>query len=356
LVSAKVRKEDMDPWIDTDYIDVGEDILEKVGDALKTTDLFVLLVSAVALESGWVDRELKFIARRQIKEKRVLIMPFIIDETPVDSLPWFLTTLNVQTVRPDEVGATVVASAVRRALGRRSVLPAPKSSPQNRFKGDPRIDRLINGVRFLDQEAAAAAAIEIVKTTGPSGQNELFEALLNYQDYPGDQEFLMRALSIIERCAELAPWLFDHEVLSRMAAHPDFSVRSSAASICMDFVQFAPDRAPVDILIKLAVYDEDWYVQAPANAALKAMARALPAVLRIFFMRLHSPDAEERNHAASALLGIAAEEPEILEPEELQRELSRLKRIGDKDAVRDIERALPKVQRARRVSRYKYGI
>ena len=69
------------------------------------------------------------------------------------------------------------------------------------------------------------------------------------------------------------------QTTSGMAAHQNFSVRSSAASICMDLGHSAPALVPLDILLKLVVYDEDWYVEAPAAAALKAMARSFPDIL-----------------------------------------------------------------------------
>src|ERR1700693_4194863 len=56
---------------------------------------------------------------------------------------------------------------------------------------------------------------------------------------------------------------------------------SSAAFICMNLAQYAPELVPLDILERLSVHDEDWYVQAPANAALKAMIRSIPATLHI---------------------------------------------------------------------------
>jgi hypothetical protein len=82
----------------------------------------------------------------------------------------------------------------------------------------------------------------------------------------------------------------------------------------MNLAQFAPNLVPVELLIKLSVHSEDWYVETPANAALKAMARSMPAVLHTFFTRLHSQDAEKRVHAAHALRDIAKREPEILDP------------------------------------------
>jgi hypothetical protein len=106
--------------------------------------------------------------------------------------------------------------------------------------------------------------------------------------------------------------------MSRMATHTNFSVRSTAAAICMDLAHSAPDRVPLDLVMKLSVYDEDWYVQAPANASLKAMARVTPEVLRIFLVRLRSSNFEESAHSASAIRDIADNEPELFSPEVLQ--------------------------------------
>jgi len=223
------------------------------------------------------------------------------------------------------------------------------------FHPDARVDELIKNVRLGDRDSTVEPAVEIIRATDASGSNELFQTLLNYQDCQ-DQDALWKALPTIEACVEFAPHLVDHAMLNRMAENPDFSVRSSAASICMDLAQFAPDRVPVHLLIRLSVYSEDWYVESPANAALKAMARSMPAVLRIFFMRLRSQDAAERAHAARALAEIAGREPEILDPDELRKEISRLKALGDGKAATAIAKVLPKVQRAPRLKGYKYGL
>lgn len=130
--------------------------------------------------------------------------------------------------------------------------------------------------------------VEIIRWDYPSGQNDTFNALLSYQDCSSEDERLWGALNTIECCVHLAPWIITHLQLSRMTAHGNFSVRSAAASICMDLAHSAPGRMPLDLAMKLSVYNEDWYVQAPANAALKAMVRTTPEVLRIFHLRLRS--------------------------------------------------------------------
>ena len=230
------------------------------------------------------------------------------------------------------------------------------SSKFLQFKEDPRIDKLLANVGIGDWDYARDAAIEILKTTNESGQNELFESLLGYQEHPYNEDIRWSSLITIESFIELAPWLLDRKLLVRMANHKDFSIRSSAASICMSFSQFAPDRIPMDILLKLASPYEDWYVRSPAVAALKAMAYQRQSVLRIFFKQLHDSDPNVREYAAAAIVDIARTEPEILDPTELDRELLRLKQIGDHASETYIAEAIPKVKRVKRSVPYKYGL
>lgn len=236
-----------------------------------------------------------------------------------------------------------------------SISSAAATDSQKVFEPDPRIDTLIKDVQLGNKESTTEPAMRIIAATDSAGRNELFSALLRYQ-YCADQELLWKALPTIEACAEFSPFLVSRSVLWEMAQNPDFSVRSSAASICMDLAQFAPDRVPVDLLTRLSVHSEDWYVESPANAALKAMARHMPAVLRIFFMRLHSTSPDERVHAAHALGDIAKKEPEILDQDEIRRESARLRTLGDKDSAAVLKTILQRVQRVRRVDGYKYGL
>lgn len=223
------------------------------------------------------------------------------------------------------------------------------------FRRSQRIEVLVRNVDLGDKQSTAKPAISIVKATDERGRNELLDELLDYVNCE-DQEMLWRVLPTIEACSEFAPDLFTRDVLNRLGSHPDFSVRATAASVCMSLAQFAPDRVPVDLLIKLSVFSEDWYVERPANAALKAMAKPMPAVLEIFFARLRSGDAEERIHAAREIAEIAGTEPGVLDPAALKLELSRLESTGDRDAAAVISKALPKVQRSRRAQGYKYGL
>jgi hypothetical protein len=231
---------------------------------------------------------------------------------------------------------------------RKAALLPPK------VKKDPAVDRIIGKVGLGQWKTATAAALEIIEQTDENGRNELFEVLLEYQNV--EDESLWPALHVIEMCADLAPSLMNRTKLTRMARHANYTVRSSAASICMDWANFAPSLVPIDLLLKLSVHDEDWYVQAPANAALKTLVRSIPGVLQIFYSRLRGADEEARAHSAACLLGIAETEPELLDRDDLVSARSELARIGDRDALEYIVRSLAMVKPRPDTTRYKYGL
>ncbi len=355
LVAQELHKANLAPWIDSAKILAGDDILEEIGGGLKTMDLLLFLVSRNALESPWVDRELKFASMKTIKDKEIRILPFIIDDTPIDDLPWYVSALHARHVAPNSAGAGEILRQVQDVLRKRVPPPSQEHSTRVEVKGDRRVDLLINAVQLADWAAAEFAALEIVKTTDSSGRNELFDALLEYQDLTDDDPRFWGALHTIECCIRLAPWLITHSMISRMANHWNFSVRSSAAAICLDLAHAAPDRVPFDVVAKLSSFDEDWYVETPATSAIKAMARTFPTVLKLFFSRIHGPSLDERQHAAYALYDIASQEPEILNADELQDALLHLRAIGDNDTYRRMAKALSKVKAVEHRPQYRYG-
>lgn len=354
-VVASLRTSDMSPWIDREQIITGDDIFDQLEDGLRSMDVLIFLISQSSLESGWVDREVKFAAEREIKEKRILIFPFIIDGTPIDALPWFLNHRHAPHIGQNRGGVEFILTSLRTALERRTKKDTKRMPQNDTFKRSSQIDRILKNVNLGDWRAAGRAAIEIVVATDKSGDNHLFRALADYPNHLNDDD-CWPILMTLESCIQLAPWLASRELLYSMGKHPNFAVRSAAASICLDLAQFAPDRVPFDILLGLSVHNEDWYVQAPATAALKSMAQSQPAILEVFLMRLRSNDPQARAHAASALADIAEREPEILNGEELTSELGRLEKLGDKESIDYVAKALSKVQIINKTIRYKYGI
>jgi hypothetical protein len=352
-VAEALRASDLVPWIDKERIHVGTDILDELGKGLTAMDLFVLIVSCAAVESGWVKKEIGYAAYREIMEKKVLILPFIIDETKVTDLPWHVQNRNVAAITADHSGVEAIVNAVRHGLEQREAPTTRAGAP--RFNRVREVEVLIKRRELGDWDAAEENALEVLAHTDANGRNTLFEAILTYRDAE-EQETVMNALAIAEMCVGIAPWIMDRAKIFDLARHPDFSVRSSAASICMEMARVAPGQVPVDILLRLSRYDEDWYVQAPANAALKTIAHAVPGVLRIFFDRLRSENRDEREHAASQLFSISTTEPEILDKEALEGTLRDLTKRRDATAKQIIAKTIANIRNSKRKAKYKYGL
>jgi nucleoside phosphorylase len=223
------------------------------------------------------------------------------------------------------------------------------------FEPNIEVESLIRGIELGDWDASADAAIQVIGKTLHDGTNPIYGALLKYYSSPSEN-LRWAATQVVECTVALSPHLLDRGILARLAIHRDFSIRASAASICMELANVEPSRVPLDILIPLSSYNEDWYVQAPANAALKTMLGAMPGIYRIFRARLRSSNADEREHAASILADIARKEAQLLDAKDLQAQIKWLRASKDRKAADILAKILPLVRRASHRSNYKYGL
>jgi len=72
--------------------------------------------------------------------------------------------------------------------------------------------------------------------------------------------------------------------------------------------------------------------------------------------RLPSQAADERAHAARAILEITEKEPEILDPKMLGSAIKQLRTVSDKGALRSLLKAADLVKETEYVGGYKYGL
>lgn len=223
------------------------------------------------------------------------------------------------------------------------------------FEPNAEVEQLICRIKLGDWDASADAALEVVAKTLSNGTNPTYDALLKYYNCPSE-DLKWAATQVIECVLGLCPDLLSKEDIRYLARHPDFSLRASAASICMEISNVDPSRVPLEILIPLSFYNEDWYVQAPANAALKTMMSTMPNIYRIFRVRLHSGNADEREHAASNLADVARNEAWLLDANDLEAQIKQLRASKDQRAAGILAKVLPKVRKTGRRPKYKYGL
>ena len=70
-------------WIDTWEMAAGESLIEKIQGAVGEADALIAIISSSSVESEWCKRELNSAIMRELQEKRVLIIPCIVDECEI---------------------------------------------------------------------------------------------------------------------------------------------------------------------------------------------------------------------------------------------------------------------------------
>lgn len=368
------REGHIEVWADT-RLEPGETWLQNIQQAIADAQAAVLLVSADFLAS-------EFIASNELpplllaaKRGDCRVVPVILGPCLFSSIrnlqefqavnspgePLTGMTENQAEEVLNKVARTVLDRASQRNAKaeiqplQRELVPLPATTG-NGFAGSPEVDALIARVKLGAWQAAERVALQVLSRTDCAGRNEIFEVLLGYQDCSDEDDRFWGATHTLECCLRLAPWLISHSQLRRLAEHKNFSVRSLAASICMNMAHSAPDRVPIDILLKLSVYNENWYVMTPANSAIKAMANSLPSVLNIFYERLRSPLSQARSHAAVALKDVAEKEPFLLDGDILRVELKRLEKLGDEETADYVKSVLKILEGITRKPPYRYGL
>lgn len=354
----------IDYWDDT-RLDPGQDWLKEIEKALAAAKVAILLVSADFLASDFIiGTEVPGLLSRA-EQQGCRIVPLIVQPCrflEIKTLQRFQAVNSprrpLSAMKAAEVEEIFVrtAEAVDRYL--EAARPSRRSRPVARIPAprNARLEAILRTVRLGDWEAATQAALTIVANTRYDGANSLFDSLFDALRLSTEDDRLWGALQTIESCVRIAPWLIRRRQLARLAASRDFAVRSSAAVICMDLAHCAPERVPLDLVLKLSVHDEDWYVEVPASSALKAMARTFPDVLTVFYNRLRGEISEAQSHAAFQLRDIARKEPELLDAAQLRRELGTLRATRNADALKCLREALRLVQRSRHRPFYRYAL
>lgn len=87
LLAADLRASGHSVWIDEAEINVGDSLIEKIREGLDQVDYVAAILSSASTESEWVKKELEIASNREIEEKRVIVLPLLVESVP---LPGFL--------------------------------------------------------------------------------------------------------------------------------------------------------------------------------------------------------------------------------------------------------------------------
>lgn len=86
-LAADMRHRGYVVWIDEAEIKVGDSLIQKIREGLDEVDYIAAILSEASLGSEWVQKELDIASNREIDEKRVVVLPLLVEDV---ELPGFL--------------------------------------------------------------------------------------------------------------------------------------------------------------------------------------------------------------------------------------------------------------------------
>jgi hypothetical protein len=285
-----------------------DDPERKVDSYLEACDVFVALCTPDdLLEDG------RFLARQNIIDEyaRARTRPKLRERALVFKHPDVALPSNInptyEHLDVDDVAPVLVA--ILRQLDAWGIVKAePHTAPTLVRKPPPSVMELIDGLKLGDWDEAGRRAFELLSAEGRKAAEATVEQLRHFLTGPSseDNEATLLAGSVLESMHRFDPLLVSAELIEELSSSDDFSTRSIAAHLLWDRAEVAPGDVPLGLLGKLALpSEEDWYVQAPAMAAVKALLLRRRSTRIIFDKLAASEDPEDRYAVAGALLDVA---------------------------------------------------
>ena len=86
-LTGRLRESKVNVWLDENELNIGDSLTGEVGSAVYECEFFAVVLSKNSMASNWVQTELQNALQREIDEKRVVVLPILLEEI---ELPTFL--------------------------------------------------------------------------------------------------------------------------------------------------------------------------------------------------------------------------------------------------------------------------
>jgi hypothetical protein len=111
-LAANLVKHDAHVWVDTWELNVGDSILNRVQEAIQESSALLIVLSRASVASEWCKKELNAGLVRELDEKRVVVLPVLVEECEI---PVFLREKMYADFRTDfKSGLKLLVDAVAR--------------------------------------------------------------------------------------------------------------------------------------------------------------------------------------------------------------------------------------------------
>lgn len=76
-----LRRYGVKVWIDEAEINIGDSLIEKISEGLEVSDYLIAIWSKNSINSEWVKREIDIALNKEIKNKKVVVLPCLLDDS-----------------------------------------------------------------------------------------------------------------------------------------------------------------------------------------------------------------------------------------------------------------------------------
>jgi hypothetical protein len=288
----------------------GENPEAKVDSYLDASSAFVALCTAdYGLSDGTTYPRANIIDEIQLAGLRPHLRDrFQILKSPGVLLPSSITPTNDRLDTDSPAGAAEVILKQLDAWGMTGPLPPPRVAEAGHDADD--LHALLADLGPDDPDEADRRAYRLLRDASSYDGRRIARALhRDVMDAP-DRARQLAGAALLEATSRLDAALVSVEMIEMLAAHAEYPARACAANLLRDRAIVAPLDVPLGLLGRLASPStEDWYVFAPATAAVKELALTRPEAWMVFDALGASTDAQDRHTVAQALFEVAEVKP-----------------------------------------------
>ena len=193
--------------------------------------------------------------------------------------------------------------------------PATRKPPPQPAEADaaPALNALVAGLEPSDRGEARRRVFAMLRDRDGAQRHEVAQALHREVMYGEDRARRHAAALVLQVTSGLDAALVPTEMIELLASRPGYLPRSCAADLLLDRAAAAPLDVPVELLGRLArPHTEDWFVWAPAMAAVKELILTRRDANAILESLAGSAEPQDRQAVAEALLDIAGVKPAVV--------------------------------------------
>ncbi|MHB8927485.1 MAG: toll/interleukin-1 receptor domain-containing protein [Bacillota bacterium] len=180
-LADRLQARGVEVWLDEAEINVGDSLMEKIGEALDRTDFVGVVLSHNSVNSEWVQRELRAAMHKELEKRRIVVLPMLLE--PVERPPFLRDKLYADFTDPGKFDSSF--NLILRTLG---VLGREAADPPRKSKHSERPRVIADAAsRLVQFEDIRIVDLDEGLSYRPNPSRELYNVYLKLSATPPEE-------------------------------------------------------------------------------------------------------------------------------------------------------------------------